>query len=366
MKALRIPLMVAAVMMLGACHDDSVSSPNLREAGAMQGGISVLSWNVYVGTDVDAVILALADGFQDADMAVLQAQIQTLVMTDFPSRAGAIADEIAARKPHVVGLQEITNFDLYLPGLVEMDLQFLPILQDALAARGLNYTVAGQILNIDVSLAPMPGTNLGMQDFDVMLVDADRVQVLEAWGKTFDWNIGAVGAGIDLKRGYVYADIVIGGKGYSVVSAHLESTGPEEVLVQLRGAQAMEIATVLAGAERAVVMGDLNDEAPSPMNTVFASAGFLDAWTGLHPGTDGYTCCHAATLDEETPVFYERIDYVFVRGIDHPVRGLHGAIEILGEDPEDRILDAPYYPLWPSDHAGLAARFFVPIAEDLR
>jgi endonuclease/exonuclease/phosphatase family metal-dependent hydrolase len=374
MKALRIPLMVAAVVLFGACQDERVSSPDLRPegavqrgipGGAMQGGISVLSWNVYVGTDVDAVIFALADGYDPAaDGPILEAQIGTLLATDFPTRAAAIVDEIADRAPHVVGLQEITTLHLEAFGIPTID--FLDTLQLKLAEQGLNYVVAGQILNIDVSLDLMPGVTIGMQDYDVMLVDAKRVSVQEAWGKRFDYNIGPVAPGIDLYRGYVFANIKIGGKDYSVVSAHLESSGPEEVLPELRGAQAMEIATVLAGAERAVVMGDLNDEIPSPMNYVFANAGFIDAWTELHPGTDGYTCCHALTLDEEIPDFYERIDYVFVRGIDHPVSGLHGSIEILGEDPEDRIMDAPYYPLWPSDHAGLTARFFVPIAEDLR
>jgi hypothetical protein len=38
----------------------------------------------------------------------------------------------------------------------------------------------------------------------------------------------------------------------------------------------------------------------------------------------------------------------------------------LSDDPEDRILDAPYYPLWPSDHLGLAAELKVPMAKGLR
>jgi endonuclease/exonuclease/phosphatase family metal-dependent hydrolase len=356
--------MVAAATLFGACSDAGVSSPEFEHASPMQGGISVLSWNVYVGTDVDAVINALADGFQEADLAVLSAQVETLVMTDFPSRSAAIVDEIADRRPHVVGLQEITTLHLEAFGIPTID--FLEILQRMLAARGLNYVVAGQILNIDVSIeVPQIGV-IGMQDYDVMLVDAKRVKLNEAWGKSFEYNIGPVAEGIDLKRGYVYADVRIGGKDYSVVTTHLESSGPPDVLPDLRGAQAMEIATVLAGAERAVVMGDLNDEGSSPMNSVFAGAGFLDVWPTLHPGTDGFTCCHALTLDEKVPEFYQRIDYIFARGLEHPVQGLHGSIEILGEDPADRILDAPYYPLWPSDHAGLAGEFFVPVATGLR
>ena len=368
MKALRIPLMVAAVLLLGACDDDGISSPILPGVqGAAQGHLKALSWNVYVGTDVDAVIEALADGFQESDLLVLQAQIQTLVMTDFPTRAGAMVDEIADRRPHVVGLQEITTLDLQPFGLGTID--FLEIVQDALAARGLNYVVADTVKNIDVSIE-VPGVGaIGLTDYDVMLVDADRVQVLDAWGKTFDLNmvdlIGPVG-GISLVRGYVYANIMIGEKDYHVVTAHLESSGYAPMLPMLRGVQATEIVTVLADADRAVVMGDLNDEGASPMNAAFAAGGFVDVWPALYPGTDGFTCCHALTLNEEVPAYTKRIDYLFVRGIEHPIQGLKGSMEILGEEPGDRILEAPYYPLWPSDHLGLFANLNVPIAEDLR
>jgi len=373
MKKCRIPLILAGLALVAACSDQPVSGPDLRNAGAMQGGISVLSWNVYVGTDVDAVILALSDGFGEEDIPVLTQQIQTLVATDFLTRAAAIADEIAARRPHVVGLQEITNFALHAPTLgVNFDLPFLTILQGALAERGLNYVVADQILNIDVSVdLPFENESLGMQDYDVMLVDADRVELNGTIAKTFDLNlvdlIGPVG-GIELRRGYVLANLQVGGKTYTVVSTHLEAgeSGQGGTLSWLRSKQATEIAGALAGAERAVVMGDLNDWDDSWMYQVFAGAGFIDAWAELHPGTTGLTCCHSTDLMNEVPAFYERIDYVLVRGIEHPVSGLHGSIEILGEEQADRIIDAPYYPLWPSDHAGLAASLKVPVAEELR
>jgi len=362
MKAWRIVAIVAAVSLLGACSDAGVTDPTLRRAGAMQGGISVLNWNVYVGTDVDAVILALADGFQESDLAVLEAQIQTLFATDFPTRAAAIADEIAERRPDVVGLQEITAFALHSPILgIDADIDFLPILEEALADRGLHYAVAAQNLNIDVT--PLPG--ITMKDYDVMLVNADQVDVLEAWGKTFDLNAGQVAQGIVLERGYVYAEIRIGGKEYTVVSAHPEA-GKGSDLSGLRYYQALEIAAAIGDAERAVVMGDLNDVPGSPLYHVFAGTGFTDVWPALHPDEEGLTCCHLTTLMNDVPAFYERIDYLWVRGIEHPVSGLHGSIELLGEETGDRILDAPFYPLWPSDHAGLFGKFLVPVAEELR
>jgi len=259
-------------------------------------------------------------------------------------------------------MQEITTFALHSEVLgIDADIEFLPILEQALAARGLHYAVAGQNLNIEVT--PLPG--ITMKDYDVMLVDTDRVDVREAWGKTFDVNAGQVAQGIILKRGYVYADIRIGGKEYTVVSAHPEA-GKGSDLSGLRYYQALEIAAAIGDAERAVVMGDLNDVPGSLLYNVFAGTGFTDVWAALHPDEEGLTCCHLTTLMNDAPAFYERIDYLWARGLDHPVTELHGSMELLGEETGDRILDAPFYPLWPSDHAGLFGKFFVPVAEDLR
>jgi hypothetical protein len=286
-------------------------------------------------------------------MPVLLAQLDTLFLTDWAARAGAIADEIAARRPHAVGLQEISTFDLSAALLPP--LEFLPVLEAALADRGLNYVVADKVLNIVAE--PVPG--LKLEDYDVMLVDADRATVLGTMAKRFEVNlvdvIGPVG-GIELRRGYVIATAQIDGEVYTFVSAHPEPNLFGYDLSELRAGQALEIVTVLAemGADRAIVMGDLNDDPDSPMHQVFTQAGFADVWAAMRPGAPGYTCCHASSLSNLVSTLVKRIDYVLARGMDHPVAGLQGRMDILGEVPADRV-SGPAYRLWPSDHAGLAA-----------
>lgn len=351
MRTTRVPLILLVLALLVACTDD-LASPNLS-ADAPPGSIAVLNWNVYVGTDVDAIILALADGDPDNDVPTLMAQLDTLFLTDWSARAGAMADEIAARRPHAVGLQEISTFDLSAVGLPP--LEFLPVLEAALADRGLNYVVADQVLNIEAE--PLPG--LKLEDYDVMLVDADRVTVLGTLAKRFEVNlvdvIGPVG-GIELRRGYVVATVAIDGEVYTFVSAHPEPNLFTYDLSELRAGQATEIVTVLGQmeADRAIVMGDLNDVEGSLLHQVFTGAGFQDVWAELRPGARGYTCCHAASLSNPVSTLVKRLDYVLARGIAHPVSGLQGRIDILGEVPADRV-DGPAYPIWPSDHAGLAA-----------
>jgi hypothetical protein len=358
----RLSLLLAGAAAIVACSDSHFASPDLHQA-APPGAISVMTWNVYVGTDVDAIIRALADGDPSNDEAVLLEQVGTLLNTDFATRAAAFADEIAAKRPHAVGLQEVSNFDLSALGLPP--LEFMPILEDALAARGLNYVVADSVLNIEAS--PMPG--LGLQDFDFLLVDANRVTVLGTLAKTFEANlvdvIGPVG-GIELRRGYVLATVVIDDEVYTIVSTHPEPNLDSYDLSDLRAGQALEIVTVLdqMDASTAIVMGDLNDQPGSSLYQLFAQAGFVDAWAAFRPGVIGYTCCHAPDLANRTVAFDERIDYVLVRGFGHDVAGLLGHIDRLGEVPGDRVR-GPVYKLWPSDHAGLFAEFLRPPAKGL-
>jgi hypothetical protein len=349
--------------MAAACTDREPTGLEFK-AHAPTHSISVMTWNVYVGTDVDAILLALADTDPDNDLPTLLAQLDTLFLTDWEARAAAIADEIVKRRPHAVGLQEISTFDLSAVGIFT-PLEFLPVLEDALVARGLNYVVADKVLNIEAE--PLPG--LRLQDYDVLLLDADRVTVIDVEARTFALNlvdlIGPVG-GIALRRGFVKAEVDIDGGAYTIVSTHPEPDLFGYDFSELRAAQAMEIVGEVGDAASAIVMGDLNDDPGTPMYQVFAAAGFVDAWAELRPGVVGFTCCHLSSLSNKTAVghFDERIDYVLVRGIGHPVAGLQGRIDILGNVPADRV-KGPAYRIWPSDHAGLAAEFIDPPARGI-
>ena len=359
MTKCRIPLILAGVALVAACSDQPVSGPDLR-AAAPPGAVSVLNWNIYVGTNVDAIIDALISSDPDLVKIVL-AQLDTLFLTDFSSRAQAIADEIAARRPHAVGLQEVTTFDLSAVGLPE--LVFMDTLKAALAQRGLNYVVADSVMNIDATVEIAPGTGLNMKDFDFMLVDADRVTLLGTFATTFQYNLvdiipPALLGGIEIRRGYVLATVSIDGDVYTIVSTHPEpDLGPYDFSA-LREGQAMEIVWALgqANTDKAIVMGDLNDVVGSDLYDVFADAGFVDAWAEMRPSTVGNTCCHLTSLSNPLETFTKRIDYVLVRGIGHPQAGLQGHIDRLGDVPADKV-DGPVYPIWPSDHAGLFAEF---------
>jgi hypothetical protein len=350
-------LALAGMVFAVACSADSVTDPSASQTADVfraegRPSITVMSRNLYIGTNVDAVIAALASPDPSDDFPALLNGISTLQETDFPTRAVALANEIELYRPHAIGLQEVTDLDLDLTPVgvpLVISLDFLPILQAELAGRGLNYIVAAQITNVQAS--PLPGISL--VDHDALLVDASRVSLGSMKvEQNFSNNIGVVAPGVDIKRGFVAVDATIGGKTYVIANTHLES-GSAPGLDQLRAAQAMELVATLGSSAPAIVLGDLNDIPGSLMHQVMNGGGFTDLWAALQPGERGFTCCHLANLANETQVFDQRLDYVFGRGMGR------GQVIRTGEERTDRV-KGPAHSLWPSDHAGLVANLIVP------
>ena len=122
----------------------------------------------------------------------------TAVATDFPTRAEAIADTIAAEDPDLIGLQEVTRWIAQptVAGPNPPSFDFLAILQDELYERGLDYCVAAVSDNADIGPGPAGGAGVRLrtpttavpdcvvtlQDRDVILVNDDtpRLRVLRS------------------------------------------------------------------------------------------------------------------------------------------------------------------------------------------
>ena len=363
------PVVLAAttLALVTACADSptGAASPVMRrEQGAQNGGppVTVMTRNLYVGADVDAVIGALASPDPGDDFAALQAAIGTLQATDFPARARAIAAEIGAARPQLVALQEVFNIEIDLRALgmlVNLHLDFLSILRAELTKRGLAYAVAATVRTTRAT--PIPG--IALTDCDVVLIDLRRARVAgPVIARQFAYNIGTVAPGVDIRRGYIALPVSVQGNDFTFVNTHLES-GADAQIAQLRAAQAMELAALVGGAHRLILTGDLNDVPGSPMYQVLGGAGLSDTWT-QGEGT-GLTCCHASDLSNPLATFTQRIDYVWQKGFDHPQAGLLGSVSQIGDEAGDKIA-GPYFPIWPSDHAGVVVRLVAPAAVGIR
>lgn len=356
--------LLAGVVLAPACED--TSGPNTQQSyaplnAATQGTtgastITVYTQNLYVGADVDAIVEAPDQ--QQALAALIQAA-GTLQRTSFATRAAAIADEIARTKPDVVGFQEGSKIDVDLTPIglpLSAHEDFLATIKSALSARGLtNYVVADTVTDVQANLGVA-----SLIDYDIMLVNADRVTLRSVVKRNFANNDGLFG-GVNLIRGFVEARITVGGRDYVVVTTHAEGTDLTAAGVdyhQLHVKQMQEIVDEVNKVdEPAIVMGDLNDEDTSPMYQVMLNAGFADDWRTLRPGVDGNTCCHLSDLSDPRPQlgrFHQRIDFVFARGVGHANRDVTGRIVEYGLLPSDRLA-GPEGTIWPSDHAGLLA-----------
>ena len=188
--------------------------------------LTVMTRNVYHGVDAEIAQAAAAptfDKFKEAATAVYYGYHQR----HFPERAELLADEIAATKPDVIGLQEAVIVRT-TPTAPLGDLEYLQILRSALVARGLQYEVAKEKINWDITVPTSEGFFLRHTDRIVMLVRTDAdLKVLGTNSGDFQTNCtlptAAPGVGpIKILRGWTSVDLSIRGKAVRLINTHLD------------------------------------------------------------------------------------------------------------------------------------------------
>jgi len=328
----------------------------------------VMTQNLYLGSSLDAAI-----GAPDVPsfIGAVAAIYGTVLATDFPARAEAIADQIAAYEPDIIGLQEVSLWQVInaAPGLeAPPGFDFLAILQEALVDRGLSYSVAAVSENADIGtgLPGLPGIPLALcltPTFDiycfVRLLDRDVILVndnnpnLEVFNPqdgnyesqvVLDTPVGP----LSFNRGWASVDGTFEGKKFTFVNTHLEIGGPGG-FADAQEAQGQEFLAGPAKTGGAVIaVGDFNSRADGSSTTTYADltkSYFDDAWDD--PDDLGYTCCQNETLTNTVSGLRSAIDFVFTHA---PVRAL--SAHVIG-DELDLVMNPP--PEWPSDHAGVVA-----------
>ena len=320
--------------------------------------VRVMTRNLYLGADLAPAFAARTPAELIAAVTGIYA---TVLASNFPDRAQALADEIVKGKPDFVGLQEAelwrsqTPADFSpVPNANRVEFDFVQILLDALAARGRPYAVVGMITNFDAE-APraIPGgfQDVRLTDRDVLIVRADHekhLSIANVHAENFRARLTITTAvlSVTVPRGWVSADVTEHGKTFRLVTTHLEALHPVVNTLQGDELLAGPAATTLP----VIVIGDLNsaaDGSSTPTYANFVAAGFVDAWAVRHPNKAGYTCCEAEDLRNPTPTLTERIDFVLFKGAFRV-----GHVWLVGENSKDRTPSG----LWPSDHAGVGAR----------
>ncbi len=321
----RLFVVAALAGILGACADQAVTGVDDAEfkksPGFAQGpnSVTVMSRNIYVGTNVDRVIEAETP--EQIPLLVAEA-FQTLLETNFPERAGALADEIAEARPHLLGLQEISIIRRQSPGdaivggtipAEEILFDYLAILLDALDARGLDYRVAASIQNADVEVpmltgfAPLSFDDIRLTDFDVILARGD-VAISNITERNYEAKLMVpIGDAVvlDIPRGFTAVNATIGQRTYRFANTHLEPA-----VLGIQQAQAAELIAELGRETLPVILvGDLNTPAPfGDTYNDFLDAFYADAWTKRVNGRDesGFTANLGEDLRSETVILDQR------------------------------------------------------------
>jgi endonuclease/exonuclease/phosphatase family metal-dependent hydrolase len=312
-----------------------------------------MTQNLYLGASLTPALQATtASGFLAAVAGIYRSSRDN----DFSVRAAAVAEEIHTHQPDLIGLQEVSRWEL--TGLTSSTEDYLTILQRALAARGLDYEVAA--VSVNAVIGPLPlvtpcgsatvgACRITFTDRDVILVNRDSRGL--RWWNPESGNFAAQavftppvpGADpVSFDRGWASIDGRFRGERFHFVTTHLEVAG----FAAVQQAQAQELLSGPAfGPGVDLLVGDINSAADGSTTPTYAilRARFHDAWSVRRDGP-GYTCCQAPSLDNTSSQLDERIDVILTRG----ARSVWA--ELVGDDPIQ-----PNRPRWLSDHAGVVA-----------
>ena len=399
----RLAFLAVAGLFAAACQSDRVAGPSNDQLGAMGNdplasrdwegaglpapgahGLRVMNYNVYLGTDLGPLLGATGEAEFLTAAARAWAELE---QTDFPSRAGRIADQIAKVRPDVVGLEEVALWSVSAPYdptqppsapfVVQYD--FLQSILRALRARGLEYVAAAADTTSDVA-APVPTAfdAAGDPTAFALVRFQDRDAVLVRRGVRFaDARHGVyqtylpldlLGTQSGIFNGWSSVRATVDGRRFRFVATHLNAE-----YAPVNAGQAQELMGLLRSeTDPVVLVGDFNSGPGvsvdfAPAYDLVAGAGFTDLWPVAHPKdpgltngpNDGVGYLNAAGLLVPWPSlqFTTRVDLVWVReahGVPHPV---HAAT--FGWLRSDRTAAG----LWPSDHAAVGMVF--ELKEDL-
>jgi len=329
-----------------------------------ESNLKVMTRNVYLGTDLSAVLAAKTFPEFLAAVAAAFAEVQA---TNFPERAERLADEIQRNKPLLIGLQEVAMWRSQFPAdfsptpnATTIEYDFVDLLLEALAERGLHYSPVIVASRADVEA---PGlTANGLKDYRLTMRDVILIQT-NSHGKNVKLSniiehqyaqnvvIGTLAGPVVFTRGWATVDVTIDDMTFRFGNTHLEAFAES-----IRLAQAAELVAGPVNTELPVILtGDFNAAPGTPTYGLLASAGFRDAAAEEDGERAGLTCCQAANLRNAESTLHSRVDLVLFRG-DVTSKD----VDRVGYREQDRTVSG----LWPSDHAGIVARLKLGEIED--
>jgi endonuclease/exonuclease/phosphatase family metal-dependent hydrolase len=369
---------VASFALAVAASSGALAAPKAKPEPAKpdRAIVDVATYNLYLGADLNPLFTATSFPVLVGRAGQVYAAMEA---TDFTERAGAIAALIAKERPDVVGLQEVAIWETAVgpvggapPTEYTVDYDFLELLLDELAARGVPYEEVATNRNfvgeLPISLAGDPALGFPESRWarftqnDVIVVrsglparhlSVDEESVVEA-NYTAETIVQSPVADYVVPRGWSSVDVTAKGFTFRFFNTHLEAFDWD-----VRAAQAEELADqVEASPHPAVVVGDINSRPPycTNYNTVafqtLLDAGLVEVWEVVYPRgkhrCGGFTSGQAADLLNAESRLDHRIDVVMF----DPSALTAIRTKVIGDEQRDRSEPSGF---WPSDHAGSVA-----------
>ena len=361
---------------------------------AARPALKVMTRNLYLGTDImrplDAIQGVPPAGLFTALGNATDEARDIVDTTNFGVRSRLLAEEIAAAKPDLVGLQEValwrhgpldTDFaNVAVPNSTTVDLNFLKMLRAELKAAGTPYKAVSVNWLSDVEAPAFSGPNpmapeAGARDVRLTMRDVilkrvgSGIEVLRHKEKKFDAKIpiSIAGKPLDFTRGYQWIDAKRGNQTFRFINTHFEAFSSDiayaEAEQMLEGPGDYKGTTIIvcdcnSDPLNQNIKSDLQpvpDTLPhsAPYWLITGKTGFHDTWLQWKPAAEGWTSGLSELVnDANASGFDHRIDMVFAR------TGEGRRLDVVGGKVTGNTLaskDATTG-LWPSDHAGVVMR----------
>ena len=367
MKRNKIAVVIAFCFMItGTYNVAAKSDKDLHQKRNPK--VKVATWNVYVGTDLFAVLA----GNIGVDEAVSQ-----IIASNFPARAKQIVKKLISNSTDLIGFQEVWRIEIILPGFALPPwfpdpnvVDYEEILTSELEKLGYKHVATNELTNISVPILADDTVvgSITIIDHDVIFAK-DEVTVIETNEKDYNvfFQADLDGTSIESIRGYVEAIVGIHGREYHFVNTHLEDKLPGLPVPDnfFQVFQAEELVSHLSDETVPVILvGDFNALPDDDVTMIIEEAGFADMWARriFERNDPGFTCCQDPDLLNFRSLLDERIDYIYVRNNKEGKLPFTLALplftSVIGDNIWDKTKTKPR--LWPSDHGGVSATLLIP------
>jgi endonuclease/exonuclease/phosphatase family metal-dependent hydrolase len=366
--------LVLLVAPLGA-----TAKPRPAPAKSKPTEIDVMTRNVYLGADLGPAISAKGvTAFTEATGQVLR----EVTANDFPVRAKGLADEILAKEPDLVGLQEVAEWRTGPPTLepllggsppkaTAVRYDYLAELLKQLNKGKQRYRAA--VVNPEFDFeAPADENGVAGDGPNSLIANAEingrltmRDVILAKVGsevKTSNPRKGHFktllsqeisGAKVTVTRGWASVDATVDGSvPFHFVDTHLESFDPQTVVPSIRAQQAAELVAPsgpLTNDLPTILVGDLNSDTRTAVQPGDGQAYETLVKAGMRERStyEPLGCCLATSL---LPVGGGGAASQFDHKVDHIMTRDPKTVKLVNSSVTGR---SPRNGFWDSDHAGL-------------